>query len=54
MGIIGVSEMSTFVVGRSAALGNRIKSYVSHMARYETIKIEKLTGLRVKLYGISK
>jgi hypothetical protein len=30
----------TFVVLRSAGLGNRIKSYVSHMARWETIKIE--------------
>ena len=47
MGIIGISEMSTFVVGRSAALGNRIKSYVSHMARYETIKIEKPTDIHL-------
>ena len=33
--------MSTFVVLRSAALGNRIKSYASHMARYDKIMIEK-------------
>jgi hypothetical protein len=39
--------MSTFIVGRTAALGNRIKSYVSHMARYETIKIEKPTDIHL-------
>lgn len=31
----------TFVVLRSAGLGNRLKSYVSHMARYENILVEK-------------
>lgn len=30
----------TFVVLRSAGLGNRIKSYVSHLARWETVKVE--------------
>ena len=33
--------MSTFVVLRSAALGNRIKSYASHMDRYDKIMVEK-------------
>lgn len=32
--------MSTFVVLKTANLGNRIKSYVSHMARYDKVKIE--------------
>ena len=31
----------TFVVLRSAGLGNRLKSYISHMARYENILVEK-------------
>lgn len=31
----------TFVVLRSAGLGNRLKSYISHMARWEKILIEK-------------
>jgi hypothetical protein len=39
--------MSTFIVGKTAALGNRIKSYVSHMARYETIKIQKPTDIHL-------
>ena len=33
--------MSTFVVLKSAGLGNRIKLYVSYMQRYENILIEK-------------
>ena len=39
--------MSTFVVLRSAALGNRIKSYASHMARYDKIMIEKPTDVHL-------
>lgn len=34
-------KKETFVVLRSAGLGNRLKSYVSHMARYENILVEK-------------
>jgi len=37
----------TFVVLRSAGLGNRIKSYVSHMARWENIKIEHPADVRL-------
>ncbi len=40
-------QMSTFVVLRTAALGNRIKSYVSHMARYDKILIEKPTDIHL-------
>jgi len=32
--------MSTFVVLKSANMGNRIKSYVSHLARYNKVKIQ--------------
>ncbi len=32
--------MSTFVVLKSGNIGNRIKSYVSHLARYDEVKIE--------------
>lgn len=39
--------MSTFVVLRTAALGNRIKSYISHMARYDKILIEKPTDIHL-------
>lgn len=39
--------MSTFVVLRTAALGNRIKSYVSHMAKYDKILIEKPTDIHL-------
>ena len=39
--------MNTFVVLRTAALGNRIKSYVSHMARYDKILIEKPTDIHL-------
>ena len=39
--------MSTFVVLRTAGLGNRIKSYVSHMARYDKILIEKPTDIHL-------
>lgn len=39
--------MSTFVVLRTAALGNRIKSYASHMARYDKILIEKPTDIHL-------
>ena len=39
--------MSTFVVLRTAALGNRIKSYASHMARYDTVMIEKPTDVHL-------
>ena len=39
--------MSTFVVLRTAALGNRIKSYASHMARYEKVMIEKPTDIHL-------
>lgn len=39
--------MSTFVVLRTAALGNRIKSYASHMARYDKILIEKPTDINL-------
>ena len=39
--------MSTFVVLRTAALGNRIKSYASHMARYDNILVEKPTDVHL-------
>jgi hypothetical protein len=39
--------MSTFVVLRTAALGNRIKSYASHMARYDKVLIEKPTDVHL-------
>lgn len=39
--------MSTFVVLRTAALGNRIKSYASHMARYDKVMIEKPTDIHL-------
>jgi hypothetical protein len=39
--------MSTFVVLRTAALGNRIKSYASHMARYDRVLIEKPTDINL-------
>jgi hypothetical protein len=39
--------MNTFVVLRSAALGNRIKSYASHMARYDKVMIEKPTDIHL-------
>lgn len=39
--------MSTFVVLRTAALGNRIKSYASHMARYDKVMIEKPTDVHL-------
>lgn len=39
--------MSTFVVLKSANIGNRIKSYVSHMARYDKVKIEMPMDIHV-------
>jgi hypothetical protein len=39
--------MNTFVVLRTAALGNRIKSYASHMARYDKIMVEKPTDVHL-------
>lgn len=39
--------MNTFVVLRTAALGNRIKSYVSHMSKYDDILIEKPTDIHL-------
>lgn len=39
--------MSTFVVLRTAALGNRIKSYASHMARYDKVMVEKPTDIHL-------
>jgi len=42
-----MKNKGTFVVLRSAGLGNRIKSYVSHMARWENIKIEHPADARL-------
>ena len=39
--------MSTFVVLKSAGLGNRIKLYVSYMQRYEKLLIEKEPDLQL-------
>jgi|688.fasta_scaffold09959_19 hypothetical protein len=44
----------TFVVLRSAGLGNRLKSYVSHMARYENILVEKPSdAILFKNFGLA-
>ena len=47
MGLIcpGEVDHNTFVVLKSAGLGNRIKLYVSYMQRYENVKIEKIPDL---------
>lgn len=39
--------MSTFIALKSAGMGNRFKVYVSYMARYATIKIEKSTDFQL-------
>ena len=39
--------MNTFVVLKSAGLGNRIKLYVSYMQRYEKLLIEKEPDLQL-------
>ena len=39
--------MSTFVALKSAGMGNRFKIYVSYMARYENVKIEKPTDIHL-------
>ena len=39
--------MSTFVALKSAGMGNRFKIYISYMARYDTVKIEKQTDMHL-------
>ena len=39
--------MSTFIALKSAGMGNRFKIYVSYMARYNEIKIEKPTDIHL-------
>jgi hypothetical protein len=44
----------TFVVLRSAGLGNRLKSYISHMAIYENILVEKPSdSILFKNFGLA-